>query len=159
MPSYDVAQFKLTDDSISKFRRWIKKPRDCVINAMELLGILSDQNADIARIMVGDKGLNIKQIEDIFSLLEPNFNWNFYKFSSIETLANFTNKELKPAHAIFCGYYGDEGHVFLIAKTLDGRIIYIDPQTNELCNLDNSSCFNFIGNKNAYFILQVSQKN
>ncbi len=113
---YDVAQFIFTDGAIKKFRRWVKKPRDCVINAMELLGILDEQNADIARILIGDVGAQIKQIEDIFTIVEPAHNWNFFKFTNIQTLAQFTTHELKPQHAIFCGYTGDEGHVFLIAK-------------------------------------------
>ena len=91
---YEVAQFVLTDDAVGKFRRWVKKPRDCVINAMELLGILDSQNADIARILMGDIGAQIKQIEGIFSIVEPTFNWNFYKFTNIETLAQFTSQEL-----------------------------------------------------------------
>ena len=159
MPSFDVAQFKITDDAITKFRRWVKKPRDCVINAMELLGILNDQSADIARIMVGDQGLKVGQIEDIFSLVEPKFHWRFFRFTKLETLAQFTNQELKPAHAIFCGYVGQEGHVFLIAKSASGRVMYVDPQINQLCPLDKSECENFINNKHAYFILQASPKN
>ena len=155
---YNVAQFILTDDSIKKFRRWVKKPRDCVINAMELLGILDQQNADIARILIGDTGAHIKQIEDIFTIAEPAHNWNFYKFTNIQTLAHFTAHELKPSHAIFCGYTGNEGHVFLIAKGNHNIVYYIDPQVDAICNLDNPTCFNFIDKKNAYFILQHQQK-
>ncbi len=159
MPSFDVAQFRITDDSISKFRRWIKKPRDCVINAMELLGILTDKNADIARIMVGDQGITIEQIEQIFSLIEPKFNWRFFRFTKLETLSHFTSQQLKPLHSIFCGYLGQDGHVFLIAKTINEKIMYIDPQINELCDLDQSSCVKFIENKQIYYILQFSPKN
>ena len=155
---YEVAQFKLTDDSISKFRRWVKKPRDCVINAMELLGILDDQNADIARILIGDTGAQIKQIEDIFEVVEPKFKWNFYKFTNIQTLAQFTSSELKPQHTIFCGYMGNEGHVFLIAKSIEGKVYYVDPQVDAICNLDTNECYNFIDNKKSYFILQASPK-
>ena len=155
---YNVAQFMLTDDAIRKFRRWVKKPRDCVINAMELLGILDQQNADIARILIGDTGAQIKQIEDIFTIVEPAHNWNFYKFSNVQTLAQFTTNELKPQNAIFCGYTGNEGHVFLIAKGIDNKVYYIDPQVNAICNLDIAECFNFIDKKNAYFILQHQQK-
>ena len=155
---YEVAQFKITDDAITKFRRWIKKPRDCVINAMELLGILNQQNADIARILIGDIGAQIKQIEDIFEVVEPKFNWNFYKFTNIQRLAHFTSNELKPEHAIFCGYMGNEGHVFLITKGIDNKVYYIDPQVDAICNLDTKECFNFIGEKNAYYILQFQKK-
>jgi len=156
---YEVAQFKLTDDSINKFRRWIKKPRDCVINAMELIGILDGQNADIARILIGDTGAQIKQIEDIFEVVEPRFKWKFYKFTNIQTLAQFTSNELKPQNTIFCGYEGTEGHVFLIAKGNDGKVYYVDPQVDAICNLDTKECFNFIDNKHSYFILQASPKN
>ncbi len=156
--TFDVAQFNMSDDAIGKFRRWVKKPRDCVINVMELLGILDQQNADLCRIMVGDTGLQVGQIEDIFSLFEPNFKWRFFRFTKLETLAQFTDQELNIGKAIFCGYMGQEGHVFLIAKSLDGKVMYIDPQINQICSLDQSNCVSSINNKQAYFILQAAPK-
>lgn len=156
---YDIAQFKISDEAILKFRRWVKKPKDCVINALELIGILNNQIADLCRIMVGDKGLEIGQIEDIFTLLEPNYKWRFFRFTKLKTLADFTSEKLIPGNAIFCGYMGQEGHVFIIAKALDQNVMYIDPQINQICPLDESECLKFIDKKHAYFILQASPKN
>jgi len=36
--SYQPAQFKMSDQQIFSFKRWVKKPMDCVINALELIG-------------------------------------------------------------------------------------------------------------------------
>ncbi len=155
---YEVAQFKLTSDAIAKFRRWIKKPKDCVINALELIGILDSQNADIARVLVGDVGVQIPQLEEIFSVVNPKFNWNFYKFTNIETLKQFTSQELKRGHTILCGYEGLSGHAYLIAKGMDGKTYYVDPQVDQICDLDLQKCFNFIDKKNAYYILQFKKK-
>lgn len=154
--TFNVAQFRLTDDAISKFRRWIKKPRDCVINVMELLGIFNQQIANLCRIMVGDSGLTGNQIEDIFSLVELNFKWRFFRFTKLETLAQFTNQELQQGHAIFCGYMGQSEHVFLIAKKLNGEIMYVDPQTTQLCSLN--TCEALFQKQKFYYILQYSPK-
>jgi len=158
-PAPFVANFQITDSSIKKFRRWVQKPRDCVINAMELIGILDQQSADIARIFIGDTGAKIPQIEQVFSLVQQLYEWKFVKLNGLQDLIQITNNDamLKKSHAMFCGYLGeDEGHVFLIAKGNGGKAYYIDPQVNEVCDLNQ--CGNYIANKQGYFVLQAKLK-
>ncbi len=161
MPSFDIIQFKITDDAIIKFRRWVKKPRDCVINALELLNILDQQSADIARIMAGNEGLTIEQIEEIFSLIEPNFNWRFVRLLKLKKILDYARKNLDQSNAIFCGYMDKKTtqHVFLIAKDMDNKVVYIDPSLNMLCDLNTIQCQNLITDKTFYYILQASPKN
>ena len=106
--------------------------------------------------MVGESGLTTVQIQQIFKVIAPSYQWIFYRFSNINKLSNFTVNELKPSHAIVCGYMGStgEGHVFLIAKSRDGNIWYVDPQINKLCLLNDSNCLNLIDRKQGYYILQ-----
>ena len=52
------------DENINKFGRAIKKPKDCVINALEIIGIINTTDADIMRIVVGDNGIG-KKITDL----------------------------------------------------------------------------------------------
>ena len=154
-----VATFQINNDSIIKFRRWVKKPKDCVINAMELIGILDQQSADIARIFIGDTGVNINQIEDVFRLVQPLFQWKFVKLNDLIELVKITNDDsiLKRSQAIFCGYLDNNfGHVFLIAKNNNGKAYYIDAQVNEVCDLNK--CENYIINKKGYFVLQAKLK-
>lgn len=157
--TYEIAEFKMTNEAIANFNRWVKLPKDCVINALEYLRILDSKMANIARIMVGNNGLTSSQIIEIFSYIKPTENWVFYKFTQIKTLSEFINK-LKPNHAIFCGYKGKYKHVFLIAKDKNKKIVLIDAQRKTpMCDLTEESCKNFIKDKEAYYILQSSQKN
>jgi hypothetical protein len=155
---YQNASFPINDDSIVKFGRWVKKPRDCVINAMELIGLLSPMAADIMRILVGDKGITTQQLEDIFKYTNPRYDWNFYGFTNIQSLSSITINDLAPGYALFCGYSGNDDHVFLIAKSLSGDLIYIDPQMGALCPLKSRICLNFIDSKKTYYILKTRLK-
>jgi hypothetical protein len=155
MVKYSVSQFYITDENLAKFGRWVKKPMDCVINALEIIGILEKNSADLMRIAVGDVGLQIFQIEEIFKYMYPNFSWQFYRYTNIQTLENFCIHELQPSRVIFCGY-NMKGfkHVFLIGKTNNNQILYIDPQVNGLCDLQQAGCFSYIQNAEEYYILQ-----
>lgn len=152
-----VAQFIIQNSYIAKFRRWVKKPKDCVINAMQLLNILDEQSADIARIFIGDTGVQKEQIEQVFSLIQQLHEWKFLQVNSLNDIREITNNILKPSHAFFCGYVEkNEGHVFLIAKDDSNKVFYIDPQVNEVCDLNK--CSNYILNKDGYFILHAKLK-
>ena len=39
--TFKPSEFKMSDAQIYSFRRWVKKPMDCVINALELIGALA----------------------------------------------------------------------------------------------------------------------
>lgn len=174
---YEVVQFPISDDNLMKFRRWVKKPNDCAINALQIIGEIDEIEAELLRIAVGDMGLTKTQIENTLNYLQPNYHWHFYEYTNILTLAQFTRNEMSPNTVIFCGYMvwnpylrREFGHVFLIGKKTDGSVLYIDPQIPIVCDLDNdvcytpncqlypSQCLNYIANKNRYFILQKTRK-
>jgi hypothetical protein len=155
---YSPAQFRLTDDSIQKFRRWIKKPNDCVVNAMELLGVIDNTHADIIRIVIQDKPLEKSQIREIFSYVQPRHVWRMTPFKDINLLKTFTRDILQPGYASFMAYSGNPGHVFIIAKNLKGEVMYVDPQVNVICNLDDPRCYQYIANKESYFILEQMRR-
>lgn len=166
--TFQPAQFKMSDAQINSFRRWVKKPMDCVINALELIGALDGRNADLMRIAAGDKGLQKDQIENVFTYLFPSNKWDFFGYSDIKKLEHYTMNIMDPGHVIFCGYYGHNasvnaqiGHVFLIGKDASGIVKYMDPQIGAhgtICDLRNPACYSHIENKSQYFILQYSGK-
>jgi len=158
---YNIAQFFISNENITNFKRDVKKPRDCVINALELIGILQSSYADIMRIAVGDYGLDTSQIEQIFYYVQSNFRWKFVRYTNIDTLVQFCLQTLQPSHVIFCGYSMIVNgtifkHVFLIGKTNQLEIKYMDPQINAFCNLDEINCYNNIGGAQEYYILQTT---
>jgi hypothetical protein len=152
---FTIAQFYISDDNLLKFRRLVKKPRDCVINALELLGVLEAVPADLMRIVVGDTGINASQIEQIFSYVQPSARWRFFRYTDIKTLEQFAYQGLQPSHVIFCGYQKNGfKHVFIVGKNHHGQILYIDPQVDAFCPLEQPQCFNYIRDAQEYYILQ-----
>ena len=164
-----VPQFLITDEHIRSFRRWVKKPRDCVINALEIIGIVDSAQADIMRIMVGDTGVLRNQIEEIFEYNFPEYTWRFRKYKDLESIAKFCVDTLETNHVVFCGYsvhsskinehgfqYHEDRHVFLIGKSSDGRIVYIDPQINTMCDLTDPRCLRLIDMAQRYYMLQTT---
>ena len=157
----EVATFQISNADINKFRRLITKPKDCVINALELINVLDGKNADFMRISVGDIGLTLDKIEQIFSYVSHvkkiKFqNWKFLSTPNINDLDTVV-QNLKPGYVIFCGYEKNGfAHVFLIGKTDSGVPMYIDPQVNALCDLRDPTCTNYITNAQMYYVLHYS---
>jgi len=153
-PTTTFTQFAITDDNINGFQRVIASPMDCFINAMQIIGIINNISANLMRISsAGVTGFSKEQIESIFLLVlrrnvEFKSSANFHEFSST------IHSRLWPGYVCFCGY---SGHVFLIGRKADGTIIYIDPQVNQLCNLDDLTCQAFVRDKSRYFILFNSE--
>jgi hypothetical protein len=137
----EVAQFPITNEQLTNIQRTVVKPRDCVVNAMEIIGIADSRSADIMRIMVGDVGVQAEQIEDIFQFLFKR-PFVFTYDSDINKLSNYVAENLKINHVIFLGvhYINGDKHVFLIGKDMNGGIIYIDPQNPLLCDLRYQEC-------------------
>lgn len=153
--TYLVSQFQISDENLLLFKRFVKKPMDCVINALEILFILEHNSADLMRIVVGDQGITIEQIENIFKYVNPQHRFRFFRYTNIETLSRFCQAELVPGHVIFCGY-NMQGfkHVFLIGKNFDGSVMYIDPQQDAFCDLSSEECYGYIKDAEEYYILQ-----
>jgi hypothetical protein len=59
--------FKISDENINSFQRFINAPMDCVINALQLIGLLDSLTSNIFRIScVGKQGFELIQIEKLF---------------------------------------------------------------------------------------------
>lgn len=161
MSGFDISVFPITSDSLNKFRRWVKKPRDCVINALEVIGVLDQTNADLMRIAVGDMGLVPEQIAGIFEYMSElagtRFSYRFFRYTDINTLSNVC-AHMPINSVIFCGYNKNNfKHVFLIGKNSVNDLVYIDAQYGKLCSLKSDPhCFDIINNAQEYYILQYA---
>lgn len=157
-----IAQFNMEFFDINNFGRNRPRPRDCVINAMEMLGLFDKFSADLMRIMVGETGLQEYQLTECFNLMYQDLGVKFHlhNFSNPKSLGDFITNSLNLNHVIFCGY--DSKHVFLIGKGLDGNLYLIDPQlglSNHMCNLSFKECLDFIDHKGTYHVLKYYNKN
>ncbi len=146
----NLSQYTMTDERIQNFKRFVKSPRDCFINAMQLMGMIDIFSANILRIsFAGELGFKKEQIELIFTL-KTSKPFKFYKMN-YEKFSNTIKNELEAGNVVFAGY---TGHVFLIGKIYNGDILYIDPQTEVgLCNLSDENCEKLIQNKGDYFLM------
>lgn len=151
-----VCEFVMSNENIDTFNRVTKHDYDCVPNALYLLGAIDSKTTDIMRILsrrIG--GVYKEEIEEIFNyLLGKEF-----KFLGVDKrfLYNYCENNLKPGHAIFCGYKKQLSHIFLLAKRLDGVLVLLDGQNRDiLCIItgEHSECWrNYIAD--SYFILKT----
>jgi hypothetical protein len=135
-----LSQFAINDKNIYEFKRnYIHSPGDCFINALQLLGYDS-LNSNILRVSIaGRMGFYNKEIELIFTLLF-NHHFCFKNTNNYYDFYNFINVSLYPGHAILAGYNGNStSHVFILARNLQGKIIYIEPQLNLISDLNECS--------------------
>lgn len=65
-----------------------------MLNALELIGILPSKEADLMRIVVGDVGINIDQIEHIFEYCWSKYRWHFRKVQTLSTILDFARLHL-----------------------------------------------------------------
>jgi len=146
----NLSQFTMTDEKIQNFKRFVKAPSDCFINAMQLMGMIDNTAANILRISyAGEIGFEKEQIELIFTL-KTSKSFKFYKMD-YEIFSNTIKDKLKAGHVVFAGF---TGHVFLIGKTYNGDILYIDPHTEVgICNLSDENCEKIIQNRDNYYLM------
>jgi len=145
-----MSQFQISDANILGFKRYVKSPMDCFINALQLFGLLNELTANLLRIPTALQtyGFTKEDIEMIFILFKGN-NFNFKSTHNFQEFSQQIDTYLHPGYAIFAGYLG---HVFILARKLDGLIMLIDPQGPLFCNIND--CQHYIYKPNTdYFIL------
>lgn len=162
-PQYILPYFPITDDNLYQFRKFVQVPRDCVINAMQLVRIVDERAADIMRILVGDKGVTPDQIIQIFQYtFRKKYIFNLVEVP--ELLKMLENDLYFPRlTSIFVGIENnlDDGsinkHMIIIGKNIGGQSINIDPQNPTLCNLNLPECQNAVFGKNpkVFLIMEV----
>lgn len=154
-----VGIFSVSQATLDQFKRIVKSPMDCVVSAMQIIGILDNDTANIVRLTaVGHLGITLEQIENIFSL-KFNKKFVFKSTKNINEFVTYINTNLPKNFMMFCGIKYAEScdkHVFLIARDNNDRVVKIDPQaSNPMCSLDNDSvCLEqFSGNTSEYYLL------
>lgn len=160
-----VSNFPITSDNIVSFKRIANGTyMDCVISALQIIGIFDYFTANIFRITkIGTMlGVDLHEIELIFTL-RTNKKFSFLSTNDINEFIQNVNTHLQPGNVIFCGvefitqaFTPSQNHVFLIGKDLNGRIIKLDPQSsNPFCFLDtDENCMReFAHNTIRYYLL------
>lgn len=156
-PCVNLTYFRITDDQINSFETVVKSPMDCFINSLQLLGIINNVTADIMRISTAGKtGFTQEEIEKIFILLTGH-NHDFKGTNSPDEFSIFIAKNLPPGNVVFAGHEGQSKHVYLIGRTLNGTIKYIDPQIGQICDLSLEHCQKLIINNKIFRLMFNSE--
>lgn len=143
-----VSNFPITASHLDGFKRLFAEysPSDCVISALQIIGILDCFTANLMRITnVSRTGVQLKEIELIFAL-RYNKKFEFQTTPDFNEFKNFVIDHLMPGHTVFCGIVREHtSHVFLIGKNLEGQLVLMDPQqptnNNIWCMMDTQDCF------------------
>lgn len=137
----NLSQFVISDYNIQNFSRHFSSPMDCFINALQLYGAIDEMCANLMRISgVGRKGFSKEELEIIFMYI-TGYNYDFKTTTNYDDFVKQIENNILPGHAVFSGYQDIyEGksisHVFIIAKTSDNKIVYIDPQIPIICDVE-----------------------
>ena len=156
-----IAEFKITNDNISGFIYKIKRPADCVINAMQIIGMITPDVANIMRIERPEaqaSGFTPTQIKAFFRSVYHR-EYQFDKSYGFDDFANRINNCLSTSHVSFCGWEDSNNmkHVFLIGRTEQDIFYFIDPQLGpNLLNLSEN--FDILKGKKNLFILETNYK-
>lgn len=139
-----LTQFVVEQDSIAQYISIVPRSAsymDCFINALQLLRVLDAQTANIMRVSsAGVSGFTHVQIVSIFIILTGRHH--DFKRLPLEEFWMMLH-HLPRGNAVLAGFRGQFfgiGHVFLIRKTVDDRLEYLDPQTNTICDLETPEC-------------------
>ena len=156
-PCNRLSLFPITNEQIISFNRGIQSPMDCFINLMQLLGIINNLTANIMRISTAGKtGFFQEEIEKIFIMLTGH-NHDFKSTPNSQEFSKWITTYLPPGNVVFAGYEGQSKHVYLIGRTVEGKIAYIDPQLGTICDLASEECQRHISNNHTFRLMFNSE--
>ena len=168
---------KMDDNFILQFKRMTRHPNDCVINAMEVMGLMSSDSAAFLRFMKRTNKSSINRMkppqgkpmsqEEIMGLLticypEKSFRFgvfksNQYKELFVDTIKTMPNGFATIAYQIF---KSGLGHAFVIGKSIQGLFYLIDAQRFTkppfMCELSQDECYDYLTEKQNSVTLIVT---
>jgi len=151
----NLSELPISNDNINNFSRHFQSPMDCFINAMQIMNVVDAKSANIMRIStLGKSGFTKEEIELIF-IYTFGHNFDFKKTNYFNEWSSWIDRYLEPGNIVFAGY---TNHVFLIGRFLDKTLVYIDPQIQQLCNLADPACLQYIQNQKEWYLLFNSQE-
>lgn len=163
-PTNILSQFKISDDNIYNFRRFVSSSNDCVITAMQIIGMLDNITANLLRIALNkNAALGKDQIERIFTLYTGNL-FDFISTRNFDEFLNYLRENLRPGNVVFAGHSNNlsietYGHAFIIGRTTDRKLLYIDPSISAICDLESKECNELIsGNHAPWYLLHNSER-
>lgn len=122
----ELLVYPLTNARLEAIQRINPKPRDCVINAMEIIGMFNHTEAGIARAFVGDVGVPSDRILESFNITNSP---NIHSWGQIpDNIAFFNQLPASTVIYVFVVWTNGDSHVMLVGKGNDGELYVIDPQ-------------------------------
>ena len=167
----NIPQYPFT---VEKFNKILKNKRlnacqnDCVVNALEIIDVLTQEEAGKKREEIKNKnllgiiGLQADEFIEILDEVNPNYNHilEHIHMEGPDGLINWIKTKMLPGRMIFCAFksYDGVGHVYMIGKLVT-TIVLIDPQKKQpICDLDIVDCLQTISGQAHYFVLTRIRK-
>ena len=159
-----IPQYPFTQERFNKILSSCKRlnpcKNDCVVNALEIIDILTPEEAGQKRNEIKNRnllGLQADEFIKIFNEAKPNYyhTLEHIHMEGPDGLINWIKTKMLPGRIIFCAFksWDGVGHVYMIGK-LQTKILLIDPQQKiPLCDLDYQDCFEKIKGKAHYYVL------
>lgn len=155
----NLSVFPLNDKNIMSFRRVLNSPMDCFINALQVFGLLDETCANIMRISSAGRstGFQKEEVEKIFILL-TGYNYDFNNTNNYN-LFEAQLKFVQPNYGVIAGYSGiGTGHIFIIARSSNGELYYIDPQIGKFALYNESKYLIESQGRNYHLLFHSNEK-
>jgi hypothetical protein len=145
----------VTEENLVNFQRLIASPRDCVINALQIIGFLDSNAANLMRItsLGRVEGFTSDEIERIF-ILYTKHNHDFIGTIDGTEFERTIQEQVPVGHACFIGLRNERAsHVALIARRANGDLMLIDPQLEIYLNVLDPTIGHYFEEYTNYHLL------
>ncbi len=152
VPTARLGIFDFGIKNITSFTRFNSHANDCVPNALELLGIVTSDEAGELR-KSNEPIFTEVIIEKMDNKTPEHIQWD-YRWVAGRTLEQMM-KALPKGKAVFAMAQPNfsihktaptiTGHVFVLSKNSDGKIAMIDPQSPKIYTEDDKEFIDFVG--------------
>ncbi|NDE17555.1 GNAT family N-acetyltransferase [bacterium] len=165
---WSLVRFTLSQEKITRsfLKRLVRKPMDCVVNALQVLGLVDEKQADLMRILITPAGIDTTQLLDMFRVLDDANEYRLRRFNDFQGLLGHI-QSLGAREGVFAGYRthpggpplgspepGQKRHAFVIGRGDDGHLYLVDPQADALCDLEDAAqCADLI-QADFYYVLE-----
>lgn len=137
-----IANFDFGNRNVDVFERHNEHDMDCVINALEYLEKIDTRCSKYMRILFKNKPIEGIYIQNFFEIEMPNHKWVITEYPNFKSFVNKLKLDLNIRKACICLFEtpimksgNRDGHVALIARDINGKLVLIDGQKDDLIDL------------------------
>ena len=162
----EIAYWNISNVQVQRLKA---RPMDCVINALEVLNLINHMEADMIRIIIGNRGVQNDKIVTLFQYLFPSIEtstnihvpiqWQWSNAYNLHTFITYINT-IPDNTLTFC-FVGHSKlpytHAIVLGK-INGDLYKFDEQSNyKICLLNDKHCFDEFSKWEYYHVLEYKR--